>query len=103
MALSLRHQLRSFAARTQARNYAAVASSSGPTNPYSVGPYQVFDRNAKRMQRDRAAAKEAGARSRTVDYLRDDIAEGMMERFMVRRARFRVPSHAQFIRPIFIA
>jgi hypothetical protein len=38
------------------------------------------------MQRDRAAAKAGGERSRTVDYVRDDIAEGMMERFMVRIA-----------------
>ena len=84
MSLSLRHPFR--ALRSQARHFAAVSSSSGPTNPYTVGPYQVFDRNAKRMQRDRAAGKDGGERSRTVDYVRDDIAEGMMERFMVRTA-----------------
>jgi hypothetical protein len=45
-------------------------------------PYQVFDRHAKRLQKDRAAARDAGNRSRTVDYVRDDVANRMMERFM---------------------
>ncbi|KAF5333099.1 hypothetical protein D9611_002682 [Ephemerocybe angulata] len=82
MPLSLRHQLRSLASRVPSRNYAAVSSSPSQTNPYTVGPYQVFDRNAKRLQRDRAVARDGGDRSRTVDYIRDEIAERMMERFM---------------------
>lgn len=84
MALSVRHQLRALATRANVRNYAAISSSSPPTNPNTVGPYQVFDRNAKIMQRDRAAARDGGEKSRTVDYVRDEIAERMMERFMVR-------------------
>lgn len=63
-----------------ARSYAAISSSSPiPT----VGPYQVFDRHAKMTQRDRAALREEGKRSRTVDYVRDEVAERMLERFLV--------------------
>jgi len=45
-------------------------------------PYQVFDRSVKRLQRDSAAALRGGAKSRTVDYLRDEVADRMMDRFM---------------------
>ncbi|KAG8835906.1 hypothetical protein FRB91_008391 [Serendipita sp. 411] len=44
--------------------------------------YVVFDRNAKRLQRDRAAAKNDGADHRTVDYLRNEVAERMIERLL---------------------
>mgnify|MGYP007051640671 FL=1 len=84
MALSLRHQCRSLLRTASHRSYASVSSSSPSTNPYTVGPYQVFDRHAKRMQRDRAAVRDGGERSRTVDYVREEVAERMMERFMVR-------------------
>ena len=50
----------------------------------TVGPYEVFDRKVKRMQRERAALREGGARSRTVDYVREEVADRMMERFLVR-------------------
>ena len=46
-------------------------------------PYEVFDRTAKRRQRDRAAARDGGERSRTVDYLRKEITERLVERFEV--------------------
>lgn len=65
------------------RLLASVASSS-PVNPNTVGPFQVFDRHAKRLQKDRAAAHEDGQRSRTVDYVRDEVADRMIERFLVR-------------------
>ena len=58
------------------------ASQAGPLNPSSVGPFQVFDRNAKRLQKDRAAQALGGARSRTVDYVRDEVADTLLERFM---------------------
>ena len=61
----------------------ASVSSSTPFNPSSVGPYQVFDRHAKRLQRDRAALREDGARSRVVDYVRDEIADMLIERLLV--------------------
>jgi hypothetical protein len=46
--------------------------------------YLVFDRNAKRLQRDRAAGKNDGAEHRMVDYLRNEVAERMIERLLVR-------------------
>lgn len=67
--------------RYSSRTYASLTSS--PINPTSVGPFQVFDRNAKRMQKDRAATRNGGEASRTVDYVRDEVAERMIERFMV--------------------
>jgi NADH dehydrogenase [ubiquinone] 1 alpha subcomplex assembly factor 5 len=49
----------------------------------TVQPYMVFDRNAKRQQKDRAALKEGGSCSRLVDYVRDEVADRMMERLLV--------------------
>jgi NADH dehydrogenase [ubiquinone] 1 alpha subcomplex assembly factor 5 len=68
--------------QNHARSYAAISASSPSTN--TVGPYQVFDRRAKMIQRDRAALRDHGKRSRTVDYVRDEVAERMLERFLVR-------------------
>ncbi|KAG6841820.1 hypothetical protein C0991_006227 [Blastosporella zonata] len=70
------------------RNFAAISSSSPPHRTGSVGPYQVFDRNVKRIQKDQAATREGGARSRTVDYLRDEVADRMMERFLDIKRKF---------------
>lgn len=61
----------------------ATSTPSSPVNLNTVGPYQVFDRQAKRIQKDRAALLAGGNRSRTVDYLRDEVAERMLERFLV--------------------
>ncbi|TFK25919.1 S-adenosyl-L-methionine-dependent methyltransferase, partial [Coprinopsis marcescibilis] len=82
MSLPLRHHLGAIARRIQTRSLASISSNSSPTNPYSVGPYQIFDRDVKRMQKDRAAALDDGERSRTVDYVRDEVADRLMERFM---------------------
>lgn len=68
--------------KLSSRRYASVSSSS-PLNPNSVGPFQVFDRNAKRMQRDRSAVKDSGEASRTVDYVREEVADRMLERLLV--------------------
>ena len=62
------------------RSFASLSHSQ--INVATRSPYQVFDRHAKRLQKDRAAARDAGNRSRTVDYVRDDVASRMMERFM---------------------
>ena len=70
------------------RLYASVASSSSDSNPYTVGPFKVFDRHAKRLQKDRAATRDGGRRSRTVDYLRDEVADMMIERFLVTSSLF---------------
>ncbi|KAI0638589.1 S-adenosyl-L-methionine-dependent methyltransferase [Trametes polyzona] len=77
------------ACAASSRGYASVSSSS-PINPNSVGPFQVFDRNVKRMQKDRAAARDGGARSRTVDYVRDEIADRMIERFQDIKRKFNI-------------
>ncbi|KAI0340873.1 S-adenosyl-L-methionine-dependent methyltransferase [Trametopsis cervina] len=69
------------------RRYASVSSSS-PLNPNSVGPFQVFDRNAKRMQRDRSAVKDSGEASRTVDYVREEVADRMLERLLDIKRKF---------------
>ena len=78
--------LASRVART--RSLASVSSSS-PINPNSVGPFQVFDRNVKRMQKDRSAERDGGNRSRTVDYVRDEVADRLIERMQVRNVQRR--------------
>lgn len=62
--------------------------SHSQINIATRSPYQVFDRHAKRLQKDRAAARDGGNRSRTVDYVRDDVANRMMERFMDIKRKF---------------
>ncbi len=56
------------------RNYAIQA----PGNP----TLQVFDRHAKYLQKERAAANVE--RSRQVDYLKDEVAIRLTERLLVR-------------------
>lgn len=66
-------------ARHLARAFASEASFAAPT----ASAYRVFDRIAKRRQKDHAARRDGGERSRTVDYLRDEVADRMMERLLV--------------------
>ena len=54
----------------------------------TTNPYQVFDRRVKRHQRDVAASIDGGTRSVTVDYVRDEAAERLLERFVVRLPAF---------------
>ncbi|KAG6861845.1 hypothetical protein C0995_011142 [Termitomyces sp. Mi166 len=54
----------------------------------TFGPYQVFDRNVKRIQKDQAATRDGGERSRTVDYVREEVADRMMERFLDIKRKF---------------
>ncbi|KAF8505729.1 S-adenosyl-L-methionine-dependent methyltransferase [Russula emetica] len=61
------------------RSLASLSHSQ--INAATRSPYQVFDRHAKRLQKDRAAARDGGNRSRTVDYVRDEVANRMIERF----------------------
>lgn len=67
-------------ARSQSR---FLASLSGPLNPNSVGPFQVFNRSIKVLQKDRSAVIDGGKKSRTVDYVRNEVAERMIERLLV--------------------
>ncbi len=60
-----------------------LASVSSSIDPNSVGPFQVFDRNVKVLQKDRSAIAQNGKKSRTVDYVRNEVAERMIERLMV--------------------
>lgn len=66
---------------TSARHYAS------PLDGTAIGPFRVFDRRMKQMQKDRAASADNGHRSRTVDYLRDEVADRVIERFAVRNSR----------------
>lgn len=50
--------------------------------PASASPFAVFDRQLKRAQRDRAARNVE--RSRLTDYVKDDVAQGMVDRLLVR-------------------
>jgi NADH dehydrogenase [ubiquinone] 1 alpha subcomplex assembly factor 5 len=71
----------SSAAVLSARSFAAVAPGAPP--PQATTPYEVFDRQAKRRQRDRAATRDGGEKSRVTDYLRTEVADRMFERFEV--------------------
>ncbi|KAI5847806.1 S-adenosyl-L-methionine-dependent methyltransferase [Morchella snyderi] len=63
-------------ARLSQRRLLATAS-----NPNAPPTFQVFNRAFKRLQRDRAAAnKEA---SRNVDYLKDEVADRLVERILL--------------------
>jgi len=79
----LRHNLRADPVQRLTRTFAAISSSSPSPSLNTVGPYQVFDRNAKQIQRNRAALRNGGKQSRTVDYVREEVADRMMERFLV--------------------
>ncbi|KAJ7098752.1 S-adenosyl-L-methionine-dependent methyltransferase [Mycena belliarum] len=58
---------------------AAISSASPAANPHTLGPFQIFDRDVKRIQKNRAALREG---SRMVDYVQEEVADRMMERFM---------------------
>lgn len=70
--------------RQLVRGYAS-ASNPSPLGAHTMSPFRLFDRNAKRMQKDRAALRESGERSRTVDYVRDEVADRLFERVLVRQ------------------
>ena len=68
----------------QSHRLASVTGSSNAIGPYTVRPFQVFDRNAKRLLRRRIVLchKKRRGGSRTVDYVRDDVADSFVERFL---------------------
>ena len=74
---------RALRARHLNRRYASTSSSS-PLGGHTLSPFRLFNRDAKRMQKDRAAARDLGMRSRTVDYVRDEVADRLLERVLVR-------------------
>ncbi|KAH8927934.1 S-adenosyl-L-methionine-dependent methyltransferase [Atractiella rhizophila] len=64
-----------FTSLAHAYRHASTSSSAFPT---TAATFRVFDRNVKKLQRNRAARKVQN--SRTCDYLRDEIAERLVER-----------------------
>lgn len=77
--MSLLRVARRVAHRRLARAFASETSFAAPT----ASAYRVFDRTAKRTQKDRAASRDGGERSRTVDYVRDEVADRLTERLLV--------------------
>ena len=63
--------------RLLSRSLATLSPSVFPT----PSAFRVFDRVAKQKQRDRAV--ERGT-SKTVDYVREEVAERLIERMLVR-------------------
>lgn len=55
---------------------APKASASSPASPFII-----FDRNVKKLQRDRAASDKE--RSRLTDYVKDEVAGNMVDRLLV--------------------
>ena len=55
--------------------HASTTSSGTPAE------FRIFDRAAKQRQRDRAAADEEN--SRVADYLKDEVAERVVDRLLV--------------------
>jgi len=58
------------------------------SSPSAVSPYRVFDRTAKQIQKDRTAIRNGGERSRVVDYVRNEVADRMMERLLDIKRKF---------------
>jgi len=75
--LYLRRHVLSRVTRVCSRSLASVADTVAPAH------YQVFDRYAKVLQKDRSAIPNRVENSRTVDYVRDEIADRLIERMLV--------------------
>ncbi|GAA5875997.1 hypothetical protein JCM3774_002309 [Rhodotorula dairenensis] len=54
--------------------------------PSAASPFSVFDRNLKTAQRDRAARNKE--RSRLTDYVKDDVAQSMVDRLLDIKRRY---------------
>ena len=75
--LHFRRHVLSRVPRLYSRSLASVTDTVAPA------PYQIFDRYAKVLQKDRSAAPNRVENSRTVDYVRDEIADRLIERMLV--------------------
>ncbi|POY73965.1 hypothetical protein BMF94_2973 [Rhodotorula taiwanensis] len=71
------------AVRSGARSYAVPSFA-----PSAASPFSVFDRNLKVAQRDRAARNKE--RSRLTDYVKDDVAQSMVDRLLDIKRRYPV-------------
>lgn len=63
------------------RAYAVPSFAPGASAASPASPFVVFDRRAKLLQRDRAAADPE--RSRLTDYVKDEVAANMVDRLLV--------------------
>ncbi|TFL05833.1 S-adenosyl-L-methionine-dependent methyltransferase [Pterulicium gracile] len=70
------------AVQNATRSFASHSSPGVVPNqqPHVMNAFQVFDRNAKKLQKDRSVTHPRGSSSTTVDYLRDEVADRLMER-----------------------
>ena len=75
--LPLHRHIFSRVPKFHSRWLASVADTVAPA------PYQIFDRYAKVLQKDRSAVPSRIENSRTVDYLRDEVADRLIERILV--------------------
>jgi hypothetical protein len=75
--LPLRRHVPSRIPRIYSMSLASVAGVVAPA------PYQIFDRYTKVLQKDRSAGPNLVENSRTVDYVRDEIADRLIERMLV--------------------
>jgi len=75
--LGLRRHVLSRVPRIYSRSLASVADTVAPA------PYQIFDRYTKVLQKDRSATPNRVENSRTVDYVRDEVADRLIERMLV--------------------
>lgn len=73
----LRHIIK---ATTPATRALAVSTRALATQPSAL---HVFDQATKHAQRERANAPQHADQSRVVDYLRDEVAERMVDRLLV--------------------
>ena len=78
--ITLSSHQRSFATEVSS-NPSASTSRASPSIP-NPSAYAVFDRNAKRMQKNRAVRKDI-KHSRLTDYIRDEVAGNLVDRLLV--------------------
>ncbi|KAK4704205.1 NADH dehydrogenase [ubiquinone] 1 alpha subcomplex assembly factor 5, partial [Phenoliferia sp. Uapishka_3] len=71
---------------TSLRAYASVAGTPRPSASSPNSPFIVFDRDVKRLQRNRAASDKE--RSRLTDYVKEEVAANMVDRLLDIKRRF---------------
>ncbi|KAJ2660048.1 hypothetical protein IW148_003979 [Coemansia sp. RSA 1199] len=74
------------ATRLALRNYSSGKDTAREFIEKAATPFEVFDRNAKRMQRSRAASRTQT--SHEVDYLRDEVAARVADRLLDIKRRY---------------
>ncbi|KAL8283706.1 hypothetical protein RQP46_005501 [Phenoliferia psychrophenolica] len=68
------------------RAYASVAGTPRPSASSPASPFIVFDREVKRLQRNRVASDKE--RSRLTDYVKEEVAANMVDRLLDIKRRF---------------